>query len=81
VVLRVAVFVVQKRISEVTRAAAIKDTAIAAIEGDTQPVDLVETFLPAAGDFDFLIGQIVTIRIDNQRAARFSDTNTPLPRS
>ena len=78
-VLRLAVFVVQQRIGEIAGAAAVIDAAIAAIEGDAQPIDLVKAFFPAAGDFDFLVGPVVAIRIDNQRKRVFPTTKTPLP--
>ena len=72
-ILRLAVFVVQQRIGEVVRAAAEVNAAVLRVEGDAEPVDLVEAFLPAAGDFDFFVGLVVAIGIDDQHAPRFAD--------
>ncbi len=66
-ILRFAVFVVQQRIGEIGGAAAVIHAAIAAIVGNTQPIDLMEAFFPAADDFNFLVGSVVAIRIDDQR--------------
>ena len=65
--MRVAFFVPDIGIGEVLRADAEVDAAVARVDGHPQGVDAVKRFLPSFGDRDFLVRDVVGIRVDDEQ--------------